>query len=222
MQEVWERLDSAYDLPMQFINELKLEVLAIPKIKDGESEKLLEYYETLRDNVGEAAKNNLQKTFLTSLNIDAMTQVLPPKEEELWRRAKRHALQEEMDLAFDVFMQERFEWFTGQVHELRDSVATSTPSPIDAARSGSVGGKHGKGRGTRKNAHTVPVQGGNKVKKSARASCYPARIRGSKRASDPAQKHGLTSKPAQERSQDTLSRKRSPEQDVSARSDGGY
>ncbi|MFN9999532.1 MAG: hypothetical protein ACK559_00250, partial [bacterium] len=84
----------------------------------------------------------------------------------------------------------------------------STPSPIDATRSGSGGGGHGKG--ARKNAHTVPVQGGNKVKKSARASCYPARIRGSKQASNPAQNHGLTSKPAQERSQDTLSRKRSP------------
>ena len=92
MPEVWERLDPAYDLPMQFTNELTLEVLAIPKINDGEYEKLLEYYETLRDNLGEAAKNNLQRTFLTSLSIDAMTQVLPPKEEELWRRAKRHAV----------------------------------------------------------------------------------------------------------------------------------
>ena len=73
----------AYDLPMQFINELTLEVLAIPKINDGEYEKQLEYYETLRDNIGEAAKNNLQRIFLTSLSIDAMTQVLSPKEEEL-------------------------------------------------------------------------------------------------------------------------------------------
>ena len=85
-----------------------------------------------------------------------------------------------------------------------------------------MGGKHGKGKGARKNAHTVPVQGGNKVKKSARASCYPARIPGSNWASDPAQNHGLTSKPAQERSQDTLSRKRSREQDIAAGSEGGY
>jgi hypothetical protein len=113
------------------------------------------------------------------------------KEEELWRRAKRYALQEDMYLAFDAFMQERFEWFTDQVHELRNRVTALTPSPIDATRSGSVGGKHSKGKGTRKNANTVPVQRGNKVKKSARASCYPARIRGSNRASNPAQKHGV-------------------------------
>jgi hypothetical protein len=105
--------------------------------------------------------------------------------------------------------------------QLRRALPMPTPLPIDAARSGSVGGKHSKGKGARKNANTVPIQRGNKVEKSARASCYPARIRGSKQASDPAQRHGLTSKPAQERSQDTLSRKRSPEQDVTARSDGG-
>jgi hypothetical protein len=120
---------------------------------------------------------------------------------------------------------DRLQWTTDRVHEIRyrqmrRTRPMPTPLPIDAARSGSVGGKHSKGKGTRKNANTVPVQRGNKVKKSARASCYPARIRGSKQASDPA--HGLTSKPAQERSQDTLSRKRSPEQDAAARSDGGY
>jgi hypothetical protein len=58
--------------------------------------------------------------------------------------------------------------------------------------------------------------------KSARASCYPARICGSHRAIDPAQNGGLTSKPAQERSQDTLFRKRSREQGITARSDEGY
>ncbi len=57
---------------------------------------------------------------------------------------------------------------------------------------------------------------------SARASCYPARIRGSHRAIDPAQNGGLTSKPAQERNQDTLFRKRSREQGIAARSDEGY
>ncbi len=85
-----------------------------------------------------------------------------------------------------------------------------------------MGGKHGKGKGARKNTHMVPVQGGNKVKKSARASCYPARIRGSHRAINPAQNRGLTSKPAQERSQDTLSKKRSREQGIAARPDEGY
>ncbi|MFN9908611.1 MAG: hypothetical protein ACK56F_21205, partial [bacterium] len=128
---------------------------------------------------------------------------------------------------FTAFVNDRLQWTTDRVHEIRyrqlhRTLPMPTPLPIDAARSGRVGGKHSRGKGTRKNANAVPVQGGNKVKKSARTSCYPARIRGSKQASNPARKHGLTSKPAQERSQETLSRKRSPEQDAAAKSEGGY
>jgi hypothetical protein len=221
MPEVWERLDSCYDLPEQFTYELMWEIPVSPKIKDLEYKKLLVHYEILKDNIGEAAKNNRSRIFLIPQNIDAMTEALPPREEELWRRAKRHVHQEDLGPVFAAFVQVRVEWFTDQVRGSRNTTSKPTPSPIDA-KSGSVGGKHGKGKGTRKNANTVPVQGGNKVKKSARASCYPARIRGSNRASDPAQKHGLSSKPAKERSQDTLSRKRSTEQDVAARSDRGY
>jgi hypothetical protein len=151
-----------------------------------------------------------------------MTEALPPREEELWRQAKRHVHQEGPGPVFTTFVQERVEWFTDQVRGSRNTTSKPTPSLIDAARSGSVGGKHSKGKGARKNANTVPVQRGNKVKKSARASCYPARIRGSKQASNPAQNHGLTSKPAPERSQDTLSRKRSREQDIAAGSDEGH
>jgi hypothetical protein len=198
------------------------EIPVSPKIKDREYKKLLIHYEMLKDNIGEAAKNNQSSMFLNPQSIDTMTEALPPREEELWRRAKGRVHQEDLGPVFAAFVQERVEWFTDQACGSRNTTSKPTPSPIDATRSGSVGGKHGKGKGTRKNANAVPVQGGNKVKKSARASCYPARIRGSKQASDPAQKHGLTSKPTEERSQDTLSRKRSREQDIAVGSEGGY
>ncbi|MFN9906228.1 MAG: hypothetical protein ACK56F_08910, partial [bacterium] len=100
-------------------------------------------------------------------------------------------------------MSDRLQWTTDRISEircqqLRRTLPMPTPLPIDA-KSGSVEGRHGKGKGARKNAHAVPVQRGNKVKKSARASYHPARTRGSNQASDPAQNRGSTSKPAQER-----------------------
>jgi hypothetical protein len=133
----------------------------------------------------------------------------------------------ERSTTFTAFVNDLLQWTADRVHEiryrqLRRTLPMPTPLPIDAARSGSVGGKHSKGNKARKNASMVPVQKGNKVKRSARASNYPPRIRGSNQASNPSQKRGLTSKPAQERSQDTLSRKRSQEQDIMARPDGGY
>ena len=101
---------------------------------------------------------------------------------------------DEHDEAFLTFVNDRQLQIAEKAHKVRRILPMPTPLPIDAAGSGSEGGS--KGKGTKKNAYTAPVQRGNKVRKSARVSYYPARIRGSKRASNPAQKHGLTSKPA--------------------------
>ncbi len=79
---------------------------------------------------------------------------------------------------FTAFVNDRLQWTTDRVHEiryrqLRRTLPMPTPLPIDAARSGSVGGKHIKGKVARKNANTVPVQGGNKVKKICLTKCVP-------------------------------------------------
>jgi hypothetical protein len=78
MTEAWARLDSSYNIPMQFTNELMLEIPVFPKIKDPEFTKLLGHYNLLKDNKAEAAKANQEGLFLTSANIDQMTQALPP------------------------------------------------------------------------------------------------------------------------------------------------
>jgi hypothetical protein len=111
-----------------------------------------------------------------------------------------------------------------------------------------VGGRHSKGKEMRKKGNTRPVRKNKKIPRSAHASDNPARIRGSSRtgecaaeprgsdnastsaknspkqgrAGNSAQNHGLKSKPTQERSQDTLSRKRSQEQDIRTRPSGEY
>jgi hypothetical protein len=205
---------------MRFILDLMQEVRAFLKLEEQEYERLLDYYSLLLNLIKEASKAGYRNGFLTQAHIEEMTRALPLSEKTLWRKREACILPDEHDEAFLTFVNDRQPQIADKAHEVRRIPPMPTPLPIDAARSGSGGGS--KGKGTRKNAYTAPVQRGNKVKKSARASYYPARIRGSNRASDPAQKHGLTSKPAQERSQDTLSRKRSPEQDVAARSDGGY
>ncbi len=190
-----------------------------PKIKNLEYKKQLVHYEILKDIIGEADKAKRKGLLLTLTCIDKMKEALPPREEILWREVKRHVEPQDLGAAFTDFVKNRLDWSIGLAQE---PATASTPSPIDTARSGSVGGKHGKSKGTRKNANAVPVQKGNQVKRSARAIDYPARIRGSHQAINPAQNRGLTSKPAQERSQDTLSRKRSQEQGIAARSDGEY
>jgi hypothetical protein len=226
MAKAWAKLDRIYRNDQLFCAELRQEIQACPRIEEEEYEKQLNHYVLIQNSIDEADKENLGDLFLDLDGIEEITQAFSSRERSLWRGIREHMQPWEHGATFTAFVSDRLQWTTDRVSEircqqLRRTLPMPTPSPIDA-KSGSVGGKHGKGKGTRKNANAVPVQGGNKVKKSARASCYPARIRGSKQASHPAQKHGLTSKPAQERSQDTLSRKRSREQGIAARSDGGY
>ena len=220
MTEAWAGLDTLRNSPMRFILDLMQEVRAFPKLEEQEYEGLLDYYSLLRNLIKEASKAGYRNGFLTQAHIEEMTRALPLSEKTLWRKREACILPDEHDEAFLTFVNDRQPRIADEAHEVRRIPPMPTPLPIDAARSGSGGGS--KGKGTRKNADAVPVQGGNKVKESARANRYPARIRGSNRASDPAQNPGSTSKPAQERSQDTLSRKRSREQDIAARSDGGY
>jgi hypothetical protein len=245
MAEAWARLDTSYNNPTLFINELTLEVQAIPKINDLDLQKQLEYYELLKDNMDEADKVDRKDLFLTFTSIDKMTQALPPREEILWREARKRVAPRDLGATFTDFVENRLDWSIAQEQGLPTE---STLLPIDAPRSGSVGGRHSKGEETRKKGNTRPVRKNKKIRRSAHASDNPARIRGSSRtgecAAEPrgsdnssrstksspkrertgnsAQSHRLTSKPAQERSQDTLSRKRSQEQDVTARSGGEY
>jgi hypothetical protein len=227
MVEAWAKLDRIFRNDQLFCAELRQEIQACPRIKEHEYERQLDHYVLIQNSIDEADKENLGDLFLDLDGIEEITQAFSSREKSLWRGIREHMQPWEHGTTFTAFVNDRLQWTTDRVHEiryrqLRRTLPMPTPLPIDAARSGSVGGKHSRGKGTRRNAYTVPVQGGNKVEKSARASCYPARIRGSNRASDPAQKHGLASKPAQERSQETLSRKRSPEQDAAAKSEGGY
>jgi hypothetical protein len=227
MVEAWAKLDRIFRNDQLFCAELRQEIQACPRIKEHEYERQLDHYVLIQNSIDEADKENLGDLFLDLDGIEEITQAFSSREKSLWRGIREHMQPWEHGTTFTAFVNDRLQWTTDRVHEiryrqLRRTLPMPTPLPIDAARSGSVGGKHSRGEGTRRNAYTVPVQGGNKVEKSARASCYPARIRGSNRASDPAQKHGLASKPAQERSQETLSRKRSPEQDAAAKSEGGY
>ncbi len=87
------------------------------------------------------------------------------------------------DVAFLTFVNDRLLQTTDEACKVRRTLPMPTPLPIDAARSGSMGGRHSKGKGMRKKANTMPVQKSNKVPRSARASNNPARICGSNRTS---------------------------------------
>jgi hypothetical protein len=112
MAAAWIVLDTLFDDPLQFTNDLMGDILAYAKMKDYEYEKLFDYYSMLQYTIDEADKANRGTMFLIAFNIDEMSRLLPPREEELWRRAKRRVQPEDLGPAFVAFLQERFEWST--------------------------------------------------------------------------------------------------------------
>jgi hypothetical protein len=88
MAAAWVVLDTLFDDPLQFTKDLMGDILAYAKMKDYEYEKLFDYYSMLQYTIDEADKANRGTMFLIAFNIDEMARPLPPREEELWRRAK--------------------------------------------------------------------------------------------------------------------------------------
>jgi hypothetical protein len=130
-------LDKSYNNPIQYTYELMLGILVLPKIKDPEFRKLLKHYNLLWDSVGEAVKENQQDLLLIPANLDRMTQTLPLQEEILWREARKFVTPWDLGAAFTNFAGDCQEWSIAQVQGLPTE---STPLPMDAPRSGSVGG----------------------------------------------------------------------------------
>ena len=95
----------------------------------------------LQYTIDEADKANRGTMFLIAFNIDEMARPLPPREEELWRRAKRRVQPEDLGPAFVAFLQERSEWSTDQMCGLRKT--TTKPLPTSSESRGRSDAKHG-------------------------------------------------------------------------------
>jgi hypothetical protein len=169
MAAAWLVLDTLFDDPLQFTKDLMGDILAYAKMKDYEYEKLFDYYSMVQYTIDEADKANRGNMFLIAYNIDEMTRPLPPREEEIWRRARRRVQPEDLGPAFVAFLQERFEWSTDQMCGLRKS--TTKPLSTTSESRGRSDAKHGgsgetkfkkpSGGGPFRQAHAMVVQEGS-------------------------------------------------------------
>ncbi len=86
--------------------------------------------------------------FLTQAYIEEMTQALPLSKKTLWRERKAFVSPARHDAAFLSFVDDHLLQATGEAQEMRRTLPLPTPLPMDTPRSGSMGGRHGKGKGT--------------------------------------------------------------------------
>jgi len=142
MLEVWERLNASCDIPIQYANELMLEIPVLPKIKDLEFRKLRDHYELLKDNIGEDAKENHQEILLIPAYIDIVTQALPLQEEILWREARKR----DLSAPFTNFVEDHLDLYTTQAGSNHQVHSLAHRHTKERKR----GRRHRKGKGMRK------------------------------------------------------------------------
>ena len=150
MAKAWAKLDRIYRNDQLFCAELRQEIQACPRIEEEEYEKQLNHYVLIQNSIDEADKENLGDLFLDLDGIEEITQAFSSRERSLWRGIREHMQPWEHGTTFTAFVNDRLQWTTDRVHEIRyqqsrPTLPMPTPLPIDAARSGSVGGKHSRG-----------------------------------------------------------------------------
>ena len=84
--------------------------------------------------------------FLTEAYIEEMTCALPLSEKTLWREKKACVSPNRYDAAFWTFVNDRLLQTSDKAGDVRRTLPLPTSSPINAAKSGSGGGRHSKGK----------------------------------------------------------------------------
>jgi hypothetical protein len=133
MPAAWAILDTFYDHPVQFARDLMQDIQVVQKIREHEFERLLEYYILLQGHIAEADKADQGDMLLIPANIEEMVQVLPLREEMLWREEQANVYPRDYGYSFSLFVDARIRWTIAQV--VGSKIPLPEPIPRGSNRS---------------------------------------------------------------------------------------
>ncbi len=119
MAEAWAKLDRIYRNGQLFCAELRQKIQACPRIKEQECERQLNLYVLIHNSIDVADKENLGDLFLDLDGIEEITQAFSLQERSLWRGIREHMQPREHGTTFTAFVNDRLQWTTDRVHEIR-------------------------------------------------------------------------------------------------------
>ncbi len=83
------RFDTWFKDEGAFIKDLMQEIKNVPPIKDGDDERLMDYYVMLQSHIKEARNAELLGMLLITANGEVMVQPLPTWEKRVWRDSRQ-------------------------------------------------------------------------------------------------------------------------------------
>jgi hypothetical protein len=110
------------------------EIRGISTIKDGEDERLMDYYVLLQSHIEEAAKAGLACMLLIPANVEEMVRPLPKWETRVWRERQGRVHAINRVTSFGDFVDERLGYATNMV-ATSERIVLPKPIPLQAQRS---------------------------------------------------------------------------------------
>jgi hypothetical protein len=88
MENAWIRLDAWFGDKSLFIKDLMQDIRSVTPIKDGDDERLMDYYVTLQAHIAEARNTDALDMLLIPANVELMVLPLTTWEKRIWRETQ--------------------------------------------------------------------------------------------------------------------------------------
>jgi hypothetical protein len=115
MENAWIRLDAWFGDKSLFIKDLMQDNKSVAPIKDGDDERLMDYYIMLQAHIAEARNVDLLDMLLLPANVALMVLPLTAWEKRVSREAQGRLPAEDRAWYMDVFVNERLRYAINMV-----------------------------------------------------------------------------------------------------------
>jgi hypothetical protein len=115
MENAWTRLEAWFGNKSLFIKDLMQDIKGVAPIKEGDDERLLDYYVTLQAHIEEARSAGALDMLLIPANVELMVLPLSTWEKRVWREAQGRLPAEDRSWYMDVFVNERLRYAINMV-----------------------------------------------------------------------------------------------------------
>jgi hypothetical protein len=123
MENAWIRMDAWFGDKNLFIKDLMQDIRIVTSIKDGDDERLMDYYVMLQAHIEEASSAGALDMLLIPANVELMVLPLTTWEKRIWREAQGRLPAEDRSWYMDVFVNERLRYAINREDEGVDTAA---------------------------------------------------------------------------------------------------
>ncbi len=115
MENAWIRLEAWFGDKNLVIKDLMQDIKGVTPIKDGDDDRLMDYYVTLQAHIEEARSAGALDMLLIPANVELMVLPLTTWEKRVWREAQGRLPAEDRSWYMDMFVNERLQYAINMV-----------------------------------------------------------------------------------------------------------